>query len=272
MILAALEYYDNTIIDDLAADPAVCGVVLGDLFCSRRMFAGGEAEMEDLVRRAKAAGLAVWYQTPRYLTDPVYDRTLERIRFWKSRGLADGVILQDIGLLGAMAPDADENAPGGGLSLIWGFMGVARNRAENLMHYEYLESLAPVTIALTRTDHEPAFRAAGIPACMIYGHMTYSTVNRECYYLYETGCDAADCGRRCLEGSLHMQNQLLGFDMTVDGHLLNRKYDYADPAAVTKAAADSGRPVLLYAKGPEEFHAREAEIFPEAGGTSRESM
>ncbi len=272
MILAALEYFDNIIIDSLAADPEVCGVVLGDLFCNQRMFAGGEAELEETVRQAKAAGLAVWYQTPRYLTDPVYDLTLERIRFWKKHGLIDGVILQDIGLLSELAEDSCVKCSGGkaagqteakragflaeSLGLIWGFMGVARNRAENLMHYEYLESLAPVTIALTRTDLEPVFRGKGIPACMIYGHMKYATVNRECYYLYETGCDKPDCGRRCLEGKLAMENKLLGVKMSVNGHLLNKRYEYQDPAAVVKAAADSGRPVLLYAEGMAEFRGR----------------
>ena len=130
-----------------------------------------------------------------------------------------------------------------GLQLIWSYMGVARNRAVNLLHYQFLRTLAPVTIAVDKPSHYRILREHGIDTMLMYGRITYATVNRLCYYTYENNLYGIDCKRACLQGKQHMINETFNLDMSVDGYLLGKKYIYTEAEEY---------PDLLYAQNYEE--------------------
>lgn len=164
----------------------------------------------------KKAGKKVYYQTSCYLTDPLFEQTVRNICYWKQQDLLDGVFLQDVGLLHRLGQLND------GLQLIWSYMGVARNRAVNLLHYQFLRTLAPVTIAVDKPSHYRILREHGIDTMLMYGRITYATVNRLCYYTYENNLYGIDCKRACLQGKQHMINETFNLDMSVDGYLLGK--------------------------------------------------
>lgn len=235
-MMIALETYDASTIEKIAANPEIDGVVLGDMYCNYRMFPGGSAELGDRMRQLKNAGKKVCYQTPCYLTDTIFDREVQNICYWNQQGLIDGVFLQDIGLLRKMG-NLDT-----GLLLVWSYMGVARNRAVNLMHYQFLESLAPVVIVADQPRHCQLLGEQGIPSMLMYGRITYATVNRICYYTYENHLCGTDCRRACLDGKQHMVNETFRLDMSVDGYMLGKKYVYTE---------SDQYPELLYAQNYE---------------------
>ncbi|MGN1417973.1 MAG: hypothetical protein ACI4W6_01445 [Acutalibacteraceae bacterium] len=236
-MIVALEIYDEKVIAQIAENEDIGGAVLGDLFCNYRMFPNADAELPDRMKQLKAAGKKVFYQTPCYLTDSVFGKTLQNIRYWNQQGLLDGVLLQDVGLLrklGEMQTD---------LTLIWSFMGESRNRAVNLLHYRFLQSLADVTIATDQPQHWKIMQEHAINSMLMYGRMTYATVNRLCYYTYENNLYETDCKRACLQGSQHMINEKFHMNMSVDGYMLGKKYLYTKLQEM---------PELLYAQNYEE--------------------
>lgn len=232
-MIIALETYDENTVAKIGANIEIDGVVLGDMYCNYRMFPGGSAELEDRMRQLKESGKKVYYQTPCYLTDTVFDQVVQHICYWNHRGLLDGVFLQDIGLLRRLGK-LDT-----GLLLVWSYMGIARNRAVNLLHYQFLESLAPVVIATDQPRHCRLLREQGIDAMLMYGRITYATVNRLCYYTYENNLYGTDCRRACLDGKQHMVNEKFSLDMSVDGYMLGKKYVYVE---------SEESPDLLYAQ------------------------
>ena len=236
-MIIALETYDEKIIDKIEKNEEVDGAVLGDMYCNYRMFPGGSAEIEDRMRQLKKAGKKVYYQTSCYLTDPLFEQTVRNICYWKQQDLLDGVFLQDVGLLHRLGQLND------GLQLIWSYMGVARNRAVNLLHYQFLRTLAPVTIAVDKPSHYRILREHGIDTMLMYGRITYATVNRLCYYTYENNLYGIDCKRACLQGKQHMINETFNLDMSVDGYLLGKKYIYTESEEY---------PDLLYTQNYEE--------------------
>ena len=236
-MIIALELYDEKIINKIGKNKDIDGTVLGDMYCNYRMFPGGSVEIEDRMGQLKKAGKKVYFQTPCYLTDSVFDQIIQNICYWNQQGLLDGVLLQDIGLLHRLG---QLNT---GLLLVWSYMGVARNRAVNLLHYQFLESLAPVIIAVDQPGHCKILREQGIDTMLMYGRITYATINRLCYYTYENNLYGIDCRRACLQGRQHMVNETFNLDMSVDGYLLGKKYIYTESEEY---------PNLLYAQSYEE--------------------
>lgn len=153
----------------------------------------------------------------------------------------DGIFLQDAGLLHALGK-ADT-----GLELIWSYLGVARNGTENLLRYQFLRSLAPVRIATDRVYHCQEMAEYGIPPLLMYGRISYNTINRLCYYTYESILYGSDCGRTCLEKKQRMESKRFQMEMSVDGYLLGKKYIYTESEMM---------PELIYAENYEEGRKR----------------
>lgn len=240
-MIVALETYDEKTVAAIGENEAISGAVMGDPFCNYRMFPGGAQEMEARMRQMKAAGKGVYYQTPCYLTDERLEDTVQKIRYWNSIKLLDGVLLQDVGLLHILGREKT------GLELIWSYLGIARNGAVNLLSCEFLQSLAPAVIATDRPGRYRAMKEHGIPAIWLYGKITYSTMNRLCYYTYENNLYGKDCGRACLAGRQRMVNGTFQMEMSVDGYMLGKKYIYTESDL---------EPGILYAKDYEECLAR----------------
>lgn len=77
----------------------VTGVILGDLFCQKRMFTHEWFDVPDFARLAREMGVGVIFQTPVYNTPHTIEPTLSLIYKLSAAGLLDAALVHDIGLL-----------------------------------------------------------------------------------------------------------------------------------------------------------------------------
>ena len=59
------------------------GVILGDLFCKKRMFEYQEEELKDFLEQLKKNGKRAIYQSPMYVTDRNFEKILNNNIFIK---------------------------------------------------------------------------------------------------------------------------------------------------------------------------------------------
>ena len=123
MNYVALDQYTKDDIVKISDVPSIDGVVLGDLYCNKRMFEFSDHELIDFARLARGLGIHCVYQTPRYLTERNFERVMQLVQYLQKECLIEKVIVQDVGAtsyIRRMCPD---------LPIIWGYMGISRNGA-----------------------------------------------------------------------------------------------------------------------------------------------
>lgn len=214
----ALEQYNDVDFQIISSCSNIQGVILGDLFCQKRMFSYGETEMMDMIRLAHEKNLDVIYQTPRYLTDRKFDSTMHLVSYLYEKELIKKIILQDIGAVHYLRRKYPS------LHIIWGFMGDSRNGADNLLHFSFLKSIGVNEIECSRISRIPYLAEMGFEIMLMNERVTYNTVNRECYYTHEFEIYDNNCGRRCLDSEASLCNKACGFDFSINGHMLGMRY------------------------------------------------
>lgn len=220
MNILALEVYDEAEIISCAKNLRISGLIMGDLYCSRRMFRYGKAQMIDSIRLAHSRGLYVIYQTPRYLTERIYRETLDTILYLCRDKIIDSVLLQDFGLLERLHKEIPE------LKLYWSNTAVPRNEADNLLHYRLLKDMGVFGVEVNRANRIKPLQSIGFCILAMYNYITYDTVNRECYYLHEKNIYDNDCERKCLGKNLLLKGKTS--EMFVDGYRLGTQYQKTD--------------------------------------------
>ena len=252
--MIALETYDRKTIEAICSDSRIEGAVLGDLYCDYRMFENGGHELPEYAEMLKSAGKKVWLQTTAYIPDSIFSDRLRMLRYHAERGTVDAVLIQDPGFLKAAAAACPE------VTKIWGYLGIARNHADNLLRYDYLMSVSDIFVASDIMEHADFMEKHGVPTVAMYGCPSFSTVNRICYYVYEKDLFGKDCSRGCLKGSCHLKAEQFGLDMSIDGYMLGKKYNYRDASAVISHARKYGRTILIYADSLDSCLARLAAL------------
>ena len=256
MILCGLSVYNAESVSAVCSLTAET-VVVGDLFCTKRMFGSRQAE-PDVIRALNAAGKRVVYQTPMYVTDRCFNEVAELVGYLYEQSLICGVIVQDIGLLSYLKKQCRPN-------LIWNCMGVGRSRVSNRDYYAQLVSLGADCFQTSDSAVAAALKKAGCGVIFNYGALAYATMNRECYYCYQNDIFDKNCGRGCIEAPQYMTQKELGMTLGVDGHLLGRKLVYAAPETV-RELMNSGVSVCVYADSAEGISVRIAELTEEQPG------
>lgn len=218
MNFLALDQYSASDIKKIVDISAIDGVVLGDMFCNKRMFEFGDSELVELTKLANDLGLASIFQTPRYLTERCFDRIMQQISYFISKHYVCAVIAQDIGAVSYLHKSFPD------LRIIWGHIGVPRNGANNLLHYSFLRQLGVTDIETDCASRIPYILDIGLNAFLMGERITYNSVNRECYFEHELGIYDGNCGRRCLTEKLKLKNEAYGFDFPVNGYTLGLKY------------------------------------------------
>lgn len=213
--IVGCESYDFEQINSLCDKSEIKGVILGDLFCQKRMFNNGIADLILLTQRVLLSKKKVIYQAPLYVTS----RNLNEVK--SILNLMDGyekesyVIVQDFGTAELV------NREYNNIQLIWGQLGRVR---ELRYSDDFLMFLRKKAFAGMETgDKEIVERMISFGLIPFFNNavLKYRTLGRNCYLEYQTGrCEPALCHSGCY--SLKAKNE--EFEMTIDGYMLGKKY------------------------------------------------
>lgn len=220
-MIIGVEIYNREVIQKICENPKTDGVVIGDLYCQKRMFENGIYDMFEYIDVLKQYGKKVIFQTPRYITDRNMEQELEKLRFLVEKKHIDGVIVQDIGVAAEIAdlfPD---------LEMIWGRMGYNRNPVVNKSFFEFLKRYHVLSVETADKKRQKVFQEMGLKVYNIVGELRYHTVNRECYYMYQNDIFDQTCDRGCLKREQELVQTNGAIRMSVDGYMLGRRYDYS---------------------------------------------
>src|SRR5215204_6379483 len=75
------------------------GVILGDLFCQKRMFENEWFDLLDFAQRARSLGLEVVFQSPAYNTTRTVEQTVSLVRKLAGESLLDAALVHDVGVV-----------------------------------------------------------------------------------------------------------------------------------------------------------------------------
>ena len=215
------------------------GFVVGDPFCQYRMFRYGNPEMIDFVRKTTGFGREIIYQTPVYITDRNFHATVKLIRYLHEEFNVKKILVQDIGLTDYIVKSGLE------LDIIWGHWGRNRN---SMVNYDYIDFLIRSGITAIETNMPGrivAFSERKLPVYAVYGNTVYNTVSRSCYNSYMLNSFDGICSRECIKESMELRCENL--HMTIDGHILGRKYQYPTDEKYFLAVKQHTESVIIYA-------------------------
>lgn len=152
------------------------GVILGDLFCQKRMFAHEWFDLPDLARQAKNRGVRVVFQTPTYNTPRTLELTLSAIRKLADADLLDAVLVHDIGVLTQL-----RELP---VECWWDRFAFNRDFVPNAYLVDFLREQGVSRVEVLRPIHINAVADAG-GAVLLYGYgPEIASFGRICYTEY----------------------------------------------------------------------------------------
>lgn len=209
------ESYDPEQVGQLCGRDEVKGIVLGDLFCQKRMFRNGIADLVLLTDQVLSSGKTVIYQAPLYVTSRNADEVASVLNLMDGYGKESYVIVQDFGTAEMAACDCSN------IRLIWGQLGRVRERRYSDDFLLFLKEKGFTGMETGDPDFAERLRSFGLVPFFNTAVLQYQTLGRICYVEYQTGrCDPGLCHTGCL--SLRAEHE--EFEMTVDGYMLGKKY------------------------------------------------
>lgn len=150
------------------------GVILGDLFCQKRMFENEWFDVPGLAEEARRTGFDVIFQTPAYNTTRTIEATLALIRKLARDGLLDGVLLHDIGVVEAMREYSH-------VALWWDRFAFNRDFIPNAPLITFLHGQGVSRVEVTRPGHVGDVAGGGCGA-LLYGYgPEIASFGRVCY-------------------------------------------------------------------------------------------
>lgn len=212
---AGRETYDLGRIEELIEKSEVKGIILGDLFCQKRMFQNGIADLILLMDRVLASKKEAVYQAPLYVTGRNLEEVTAILRLMDGYKKESCVIVQDFGTA-RMDAGSYKN-----IRLIWGQMGRVRERRYSDEFLQFLKERG--FTGMETGDQELAGRLYSFGLVPFFDNalLQYQTLGRICYLEYETGrCEPELCRQGCY--SLRAGGE--EYEMTIDGYMLGKKY------------------------------------------------
>lgn len=160
------------------------GVILGDLFCQKRMFENEWFDLFELAQMARQLGFNVIFQTPAYNTTRTAEATLSLARKLAASSLIDAAFAQDIGMVEAMAGTI-------GAELWWDRFSFNRDFVPNAYLIDFLLAHGVTRIEVLHPAHVRDVTARGASA-LVYGYgPEIAAFGRICYteYFLEEPCE-----------------------------------------------------------------------------------
>lgn len=243
---AGLSQYDDITKEKLAASP-FDGYVIGDLFCSKKMFAYGEAGLYRFADVLQAVNKEMMYQSKMYLTDRVFSDEMCKIRFLHEKCGVNKVLVQDIGL----ALSIREAFPSA--EVIWSRMGRNRN---SIMNHSMLDFLLSMGVRAIETDDtlKASLVANYMNVYAVYGAVRYHTLSRDCYCRYLLNHFDGSCERECLKKKMTLSHE--GFSMTVNGHMLGERLVYNESDEYFSVMSRYAENIIVYAENETDAEKR----------------
>lgn len=159
------------------------GVILGDLFCQKRMFANEWFDLQDMARLAKEKGVQVIFQTPTYNTPRTLEPTLSAIRKLSGAGLLNAVLVHDVGVLVQL-----KELP---VECWWDRFAFNRDFVPNSYLVEFLREQGVTRIEVLRPGHINSVADADC-SVLLYGYgPEIASFGRICYteYFLDEPCE-----------------------------------------------------------------------------------
>lgn len=249
-IYAGLGSYSKTNMSSLCENELVSGVIVGDLFCLKRMFEYPNYDFYYFMQKLQMSGKQVLYQTPMYITDEVLQDQTEIFKFMKNEGMSPWVLVQDIGValwIKEYFPD---------FTICWSRMGRNRNNIKNLQFYKFLYSIGIDCVEVDNYNMCQVLEKEGIKACLIDGNINFQTIGRDCYSLFQFAEKQSTCNRLCNERGNYMKQQVGEFKMSINGYVLGEKYSCLNLDKLSEECIEMNNILMIYATTEKEFNER----------------
>lgn len=215
--MVCCETYNEKRVDSLCQSEEVKGIILGDLFCQKRMFENGIVDLILFMKMVMFTEKELLYQLPLYVTGRNLSEVISILKLISRHSQNIYAIVQDFGMAEVIGRDFP------GIKLVWGEMGRTR---ENRFSDSFLNFLKIKGFYGMETSCiEFARRLAAFNIIPFYKNakLTYQTVGRNCYFQYQTGnCDS----EACRQGKYELETEDSSFSMTIDGYMLGKKNTY----------------------------------------------
>lgn len=211
------ETYDEERIQGLCQSDEVRGIIVGDLFCQKRMFENGIVDLILLIKKIMLTDKELAYQAPLYVTSRNLDEVVSILRLISGHSRNTYAIVQDFGTAEVIRRDFPR------IKLIWGQMGRVREHrfSDDFLNFLKLKNF----YGMETCQPEFAKRLTRFQLVPFWGNarLTYETIGRNCYLTYQTGsCDS----KACLGGNYALRMEDGSFSMTIDGYMLGKKLVY----------------------------------------------
>lgn len=238
-----LDKYDRETIHQLCADDQLNGIVVGDLFCGRRMFQGGISEQIVSMEAIIQSGKSVVYQMPVYVTSRNVEEVRSVLEFLKSSAQDVKVIVHDMGMAEELKREFHD------FHVIWGRLGRARKEGHSSAFLELLSGENFYGIELTDAVKSRDFHVGNLHPCFVYGNMHYSTFGRQCMNRYQKlGCSRESC----ISGEYSMKDDSSEYTMTLNGYVLGERFVY-DSGMIGNFRSVPSSELMVYARTIGEY-------------------
>ena len=210
-----LDCYEAADYPRLLHEPAVRGLVVGDLFCEKRMFENGRLGLLEAIDAIAAAGKAIVFQCPVYVTSRNYEDVRFLLQYIRQKHTKTYVIVHDLGMVHLISQEFSEYV------LLWGRMARFREYVLNRDFLQFLKSNGVTGIELTGGRFRSLAEQCGLTPYIVFGWGGYATIGRQCYNQYQgLGC----CREDCLNGRYSMHDTESSFQMKINGYMMGESF------------------------------------------------
>lgn len=217
------ETYDAERIDSLCQSDEVRGIIIGDLFCQKRMFENSVVDLILFIKRILLTEKELVYQVPLYVTSRNLNEVVSILKLISGHTQNTYAIVQDFGTAEVISRDFPK------IRLIWGQMGRVREHrfSDDFLNFLQLKGF----YGMETSNIELAKRLTEFNIVPFFGNaqITYETIGRNCYLQYQTGiCDS----KACLHGKYELEKADGSFSMTIDGYMMGKRIVYINKETI----------------------------------------
>lgn len=219
-LYCGLNFYTKSDIEFLIQSDLIEGIVLGDLFCQRKMFQYGESQLHEFINVVGRSSKRLVYQTPIYITSRNRMQVLDNIKYINANFPESIILTQDIGALGFIKENCDS------VKVAWSRMGRTREYKFNKMFFEALGEIGVNFFETESLNIIDELANSGIQPFLVYGNTHYKTIGRRCYCQYELNINDENCSHFCRNSEYEMETVDGSYKMSIDGYMLGLELKY----------------------------------------------
>jgi len=214
-ILVGLQKWTPNELEHVLSYPneQVSGIILGDPFCEYHMFQHGDFDLIEFAEKAKTVGKVVVYQTPAYLTHPIFDKTLSIIQYLEKKKVCDWILAQDVGLIHLCSKNKTT------IPICWSVWGYNRSNFISYNLVNFLMSIGIQGIEINNPGWGEHVSFLNLQVFLNGYAPTVVSFRQTCYVesVYKTHCNNGDL---CQKSMFIIQDIRRNQTLTVNGYVL----------------------------------------------------